>query len=92
MTIDQSLYMNYKVIFDALISEFFAMSKQDLDSEDGDLCFLRDLDFLLDEKRDQLRDYLDYLLDDPENVDVFFFLIADIMQYQILCACNRGES
>jgi len=74
--------MNYKVLFDDLISEYIAMGKQTLDSEDGDLCFLRN----------QLRDYLDLLLDDPENVDIFFFLIADIMQYQILCACNRGES
>jgi hypothetical protein len=74
--------MNYKVIFADLISEYYAMSNHALDSEDGDLCYLRN----------QLKDYLDLLLDDPESVDIFFFLIADIMQYQILHACNGGES
>lgn len=74
--------MNYKVIFDDLISECFAMSEHTLDGEEGDLCILRN----------RLKDYLGQLLDDPANKDIFFFLIADIMQYQILCACNRGES
>ena len=54
--------MNYKVIFDDLISECYAMSDHALGSEDGDLCYLRN----------QLKDYLDQLLDDPENVDIFF--------------------
>ena len=74
--------MNYKVIFDDLISEYYAMSDHALGSEDGDLCYLRN----------QLMNYLDLLLDNPESVDIFFFLIADIMQYQIWCACNRGKS